>query len=141
MESGLGDGHTVTMIGDVEIDTATEHFNLTEDAQFEDVISTNAEDSSFFPVNENNPNTFPAQHLISPFVMAMVGAGIMLSVFLCSVIALVMRITMKRRLDKKRKSLENRKASISSGCGGFEQQPRWTLHRPKEIDRLHFANR
>ena len=115
------------MIEDIEIEFASEHFNLTEDA--EDVVSTNAEDRSFFPVNEK-------------FVMAMVGAGIMLSVLLCNVIALVMRVNMKRRLDKKKKGLEKRKASIiPSGCEGFEQEPRCGLHRPIDIDRLYVGNR
>ena len=125
IESGQGVGQADTMIEDIEIDTVTEELHATRQDDFEDVISIDAEDNSFFPVTGNNPNTFPAKHMISPFVMAMVGAGIMMSVFLCTMIAFVMRIAMKSRLDKKRKGLNNRKTSISSGCGGFEQQPRF----------------
>eukprot|EP00092_Neocalanus_flemingeri_P019479 GFUD01021103.1.p1 GENE.GFUD01021103.1~~GFUD01021103.1.p1 ORF type:complete len:188 (-),score=64.68 GFUD01021103.1:316-852(-) len=129
------------MIGERDADTATEHSNNTGLAEPEDVSSTNAEEYKFFPVNANNPNTLSGNHVISPFVMAVAGAGIMFSVFLCSMVALLMRMAMKRRLDKKRKGLDKRKASISSGCGGFEQPPRFGPGRPIRMDRLYFPNR
>ena len=120
------------MIEDIEIEITTDVFNATIQEDFKNVISINT---------EHNGKNGISKHLISPFVMAMAGGMIMLSVSLCTTIALCMRIAMKRRMDKKRKDLAVRKHSIDSGCGGFEQQPRFVTPALSQLQISYFTNR
>ena len=133
MERALVDSQTQTMIEDIEIDTTTDVFNATLQGASKNVISINTE--------HNGKNLTISKHMISPFVMAIAGAMIMLLVSLCIMIALCMRIAMKRRMDKKRKDLAVRKHSMDSGCGGFEQQPRFVTPALSQLQISYFTNR
>ena len=133
MERALVSVKAETMIEDIEIEITTDVFNATIQEDFRNVISMNKE--------HNGKNLTISKHMISPFVMAMAGAMIMLSVSLCTMIALCMRIAMKRRMDKKRKDLAVRKHSMDSGCGGFEQQPRFVTPALSQLQISYFTNR
>ena len=115
-----------------DLDSVTELVNATSGEDF--VISINAKEKSFLDVSEKGPEN----QMISPFLMAVAGAGIMIAVSVCALVALVKRMAMKRRMDKKREQLENRKGSIASECGGFEDQVRTPI---SIAEILHFATR
>ena len=80
-------------------------------------------------------------HKISPFIIAVVGGGIMLSVLICTVLALVMRINMRRRMDKERMALKDSRASVRSERGGFEQPPYLGMKDQFRLNSSRFTNR
>merc|ERR1712183_119429 len=109
----------------------TEVINATTEE--EAVISINAGEKSFLDVSGKGLE----KQMISPFLMAVAGAGIMIAVSVCALVALVKRMAMKRRLDKKRRQLKSRKSSIASECGGFEDQ----IGASSIAEIIHFATR
>ena len=133
MERALVNDQSETMIEEIEIEYTTDGFNATIQEDLKIVISVNTEN--------HGKNLAISKHMISPFIMAMAGAMIMLSVSLCTMIAFCMRISLKRRMDKKRKYIAVRKHSMDSGCGGFEQQPRFVTPVLSRLQLSYFANR
>jgi len=113
----------------------TDASNVTVIEDYEDTNSTDA------TVDEDIKNMFANIHRISPFLLAVVGGGIMLSVLICTVLALVVRINMRRRMKTKRKVMKNANGSVGSGCGGFEQPPYLGLKDPVRVNSSRFTHR
>ena len=65
----------------------------------------------------------------------------MLSVLICTVLALVVRINMRRRMETKKKVMKNVNGSVGSGCGGFEQPPYLGLRDPVRVNSSRFTHR
>ena len=133
MESGVGDGQDNTMIEDIETGNDTSNFTVID--HYED---TNSTDTSF---KEDILDMFANIHRISPFVLAVVGGGIMLSVLICTVLAVVIRINTRRRVEKEKKVMKNGRSSVRSGCGGFEQPPYLGMRDTVRVNSSRFTHR
>ena len=90
---------------------------MIEDSELKDVVDI---DSTTTVDGEELENV---ELVISQYLMALVGASIMISFFFVALIAMFMRMRISKRMEKKRETIEKRKASIASGCGGFEDPP------------------
>jgi hypothetical protein len=122
------------MIEDI-LDTGLETSNLTLSEDYEE---TNSTDTS---AGEDIRNMFENIHRISPFVLAVVGGGIMLSVLICTVLALVIRINMRRREKENKKIDKTGRSSLRSTCGGFEQPPYLRMRDPVRVNSSRFTHR
>ena len=78
----------------------------------------------------NGDNESEKQMLSTNLIMGLAGAAIMLSMFLCSLTALMLRINLRKKMDKKRELINSRKVSIVSESGGFEDIPVFPVWPP-----------
>ena len=122
------------MIEDIG-DNVTAAYNVTvfENYDYEETNTTEFSDEI--------KNMFANIHGISVFVLGVVGGGIMLSVLICCVLALVIRINMRRRGEKKKVIDKIGRSSLRSGCGGFDQPPYLRMRDPVRVNSSRFTHR
>ena len=91
---------------------------------------------------EDIQDRFNNVHGISPFLVLVVGGGVMLCVLICCILALVIRINMRRR-DQVGKKIISKvgRSSVRSGCGGFDQPPYLRMRDPVRVNSARFTHR
>ena len=91
---------------------------------------------------EDIQDRFNNIHGISPFLVLVVGGGVMLCVLICCILALVIRINMRRRDQEGKKILAKvGRSSVRSGCGGFDQPPYLRMRDPVRVNSARFTHR
>ena len=86
-------------------------------------------------------NKFENRYGISAFILAVVGGGVMLSVLICTVLGIVIRINLKRREKRDTEIQKRGRSSMRSGCGGFEDPPYLRMREPVKINHSQSMNR